>query len=124
MKTRLFALLVEIGEIAEFEFDLLDGFGRAEALVELGAGQNGLELDLGIGAALAGLDVIDLDRDPQAILMVDDEAGADFVAVDLGHVLLFVGVKGGHRRARQASSGAVGPGGAGAPQLLVDRLTS
>ena len=81
------ALLIEIGEIAEFEIDLLDGFGRAETLVELGAAEDGLELDLGIGAALAGLDVIDLHRDPETVLVIDDEAGADFVAVDFGHGL-------------------------------------
>ena len=79
------ALLVEEGEILLLQPDLLDRLGGAEALVELGAVDQVLQFDLVVGAALAGLDVIGPDRHPQAAIMLDDVAGTDFVAVDLGH---------------------------------------
>ena len=80
------ALLVEEGEILLLEADLLDRLGRAEALVELGAVDQVLQLDLVVGAALAGLDRVGPDRHPEAAIVLDDVAGTDFVAVDLGHV--------------------------------------
>jgi len=72
-------------EILLLEIDLLHRVGRAEALVELGAGDDILELDLGIGAALARLHRLGLHRHPQPALMLDHEAGTDFIACDLGH---------------------------------------
>ena len=82
------ALLVEEGEILLLEPDFFDRLGRAETLVELGAVDQVLQLDLIIGAALAGLDMVALDRRPEAALMLDDIARTDFVAVDF-HVCSF-----------------------------------
>src|SRR5690606_35633480 len=79
------ALFVEEGEILLFQPHPLDRLGGAEALIELGAVDEVLQFDLVVGAALAGLHRIGLDRDPQAAIMLDDVAGSDFVAVDLGH---------------------------------------
>jgi hypothetical protein len=80
-----FALFVEEGEILHLQSDLLDCLGRAETLIELGAVDQVLQLDLVVGAALAGLDGVGSDRHPQAAIMLDDVAGTDFVAIDLGH---------------------------------------
>ncbi len=63
-------------------FDLVFG---PEAFVQLPAIAQVLELDLGEGAALARLDMVDLDRGPEAPVMLQHVAGADFIAVDLGH---------------------------------------
>src|SRR5690606_5109868 len=84
---------------------------RAEALVEFGAVDEILELDLGEGAALAGLHVLRLDRSPQAALVLDDVARANLVAVDL-HRTSWIG-----ESAR--AGGAAAPGNrAGHYQLL------
>jgi hypothetical protein len=42
-----------------------------------------LHLDLHVGAALAGLRVLDLHRTPDAALIFDDVAGTDVDAADL-----------------------------------------
>ena len=44
---------------------MLDRLGRAEALVELGAVDEVLQLDLVVGAALAGLHAVGLHRQPR-----------------------------------------------------------
>ena len=85
------ALLVEEGEILLFQPDLLDGLGRAEALVELGAVDEVLQFDLIVGAALAGLHMIGPDRHPEAAIVLDDVAGTDFVTVDF-HLSIRIGV--------------------------------
>jgi hypothetical protein len=69
--------------VALVEAHPLDVLARPEALVQLGAVADVLELDLQVGAALAGLGVLDLDGAPQAALVLDDVAGTDGVAVDL-----------------------------------------
>jgi hypothetical protein len=77
---------VEEREILLLEPDFFDGLGGTEALVELGAVDQVLELDLIVRAALAGLHMVGPDRHPQPAIVLDDVAGTDFVAVDLGHV--------------------------------------
>ncbi len=80
-------VLVAVGEeelvFLLVEAHALDGLGGAEALVELGAVADVLELDLQIGPALAWLGVLDLDRSPETALMLDDVARTDGVAVYL-----------------------------------------
>ena len=61
----------------------LDRIGRTEPFIELAPIDQVLQLDLSKGAALAGLDVGGLNRDPQAAVMGDDVTGFDGVAVDL-----------------------------------------
>ena len=77
------AVFVEVLELLLVEAGALDVLGRPEALVQLGPVAQVLELDLEVGAALAGLGVLNFHRDPEAILMLDHHAGADGVAVDL-----------------------------------------
>ena len=77
------AVLVEVLVALLVEAGALDVLGRPEALVQLGPVAQVLELDLEVGAALAGLGVLNLHRHPEAILMLDHHAGADGVAVDL-----------------------------------------
>ncbi len=67
------------------EADALDLVGGPEALVQLAAVADVLHLDLGEGAALAGLDVADLHRDPESAVVLEDIAGPDLVAIDLRH---------------------------------------
>ena len=64
------------------EADPLHAFISAEPLVHLGAVANVLELYLRKGAALAGLNLLQLDRTHQSALVLDDIAGADGVTVD------------------------------------------
>ena len=85
------ALLVEEGEILLFEADLFDGFSGAKALVELGAVEEVLQFDLVVGAALAGLDCVRPDGDPEAAIMFDHIARTDFIAVDF-HLFIRIGV--------------------------------
>ena len=80
-----FAVGVEELEVLLLEMDLVEGFAGAEALVEFGAGQDVLELDLVIGAALPRLHDLVLHRHPQRALIFEHHAGSDFIACDLGH---------------------------------------
>src|SRR3546814_18351005 len=75
--------LVEILVVLLIEAHALDVLAGAEALVQLGAVADVLQLALQVGAALAGLGVLDLHSAPQAALVFDDVARADRVAVDL-----------------------------------------
>ena len=63
---------------------------RAEALVELGAAAQVAHLDLGERAALAGLDQLAPEHDPQLALMFEDEARLDVDGIDL-HALVLAG---------------------------------
>src|SRR5581483_2003372 len=74
-------------EILGIEADALDRLGRAEADVVLAAVDEVLHLDLHVGAALAGLGVLDLHGAPDAAFIFDDVAGTDVHAADL-HVCL------------------------------------
>ena len=56
---------------------------RAEADVGLAAVDEVLHLDLHVGAALARLGVLDLDRAPDAAFIFDDVAGTNVHAADL-----------------------------------------
>jgi hypothetical protein len=53
----------------------LDLVGGAEALVQLGAVAQVLQLHLGEGAALAGLHMVDLHRDPEPVIVLEHVAG-------------------------------------------------
>ena len=77
------AVLVEVLVALLVEAGALDALGRPEPFVQLAPTAQVLELDLEVGAALAGLGVLNFHRDPEAILMLDHHAGADGVAVDL-----------------------------------------
>ena len=70
-------------EVLGVEADALDRLGGAEADVGLAAVDEVLHLDLHVGAALAGLGVLDLHRAPDAALIFDDVAGTDVHAADL-----------------------------------------
>ena len=70
-------------EVLGVEADALDRLGRAEADVVLAAVDEVLHLDLHIGAALAGLGVLDLHRAPDAAFIFDDVAGTNVHAADL-----------------------------------------
>ena len=72
-------------EILGIEAHALDRLRRAEADVVLAAVAQVLEFDLHIGAALAGLRMLDLHRAPDAAFVFDDVAGTDVHAADLGH---------------------------------------
>src|SRR4029450_1746994 len=61
----------------------LDRLGGAESLVELGAVDRVLELDLRVSRSFAGLHVLRLHRYPEPAFVLDHVAGSDFVAVDL-----------------------------------------
>src|SRR3546814_17670266 len=74
---------VEILVVLLVEAHALDVLAGAEALVQLGAVADVLQLALQVGAALAGLGVLDSHRAPQPALVLDDVAGADRVAVDI-----------------------------------------
>ena len=89
----LVVLVVHEGELIAFlEEELivllvephpLDHVARAEALVELGAGLDVLQLDLPIGAPVAHLHLLRLDRAPELALILQDITLTDLVAVDL-----------------------------------------
>src|SRR5208337_3174595 len=59
---------------------------RAEAFVELRAVDEVLQLDLIISGALARLHRLGFDRDPEAIVVLDHIAGANFVAINFHDV--------------------------------------
>src|SRR5690606_25982271 len=63
--------------------ELLHRVRRTPALIRLGAGAHVAHIDLNEGAALAGLDELDLDDRPLTAVMLDDHAGTDGVRVDL-----------------------------------------
>ena len=73
----------------------LDGFRRTKALVEFGAVAHFAQFNLQVRAALAGFDVLNFDRPPKPILVLDDVTGTDFVTVDLHN---FVPMRGCLRR--------------------------
>ena len=79
----LVAFLVEELILLLVELHALDRLGGADALVQLGAVADVLELDLQEGAPIAHLDDMHLRRAHQAALILDDVSGAEFVAVDL-----------------------------------------
>ena len=70
-------------EILGIEPDALDLFRRAEANVVLAAVAQVLQLHLHVGAALAGLGVLNLDGAPDAAFIFQDVAGTNFDRVDL-----------------------------------------
>src|SRR3546814_2722438 len=70
-------------EILGIEPHAFDRLGRAEADVGLAAVDEVLHLDLHIGAALAGLGVLNLDRAPDAAFIFENVAGTDVHAADL-----------------------------------------
>ena len=76
------AVVEQIGEVLLLQRHALDLVFRPETLVQLVAGFQVLGLDVGEGAALAGLDVAGLGDDPQAAVVLQDHAGLDGVAVD------------------------------------------
>ena len=82
-QVELAALLVEELVLFLLEANALDRLGGAEALVQLGAVDQVLELDLLIGGALARLDVLGPGHHPDPILVLEHVARADLVAVDL-----------------------------------------
>ena len=82
---QLLALLVEELELPALDLGLLDAVAAAEALVELAAVEDVLQLDLVVGGALAGLHRAGLDRGPERAVVLDHHAGPDVAAADLGH---------------------------------------
>ena len=82
-EVELLALLVEELVLLLVEAHALDRLDRAEALVELGAVDQVLELDLLVGRPLAGLDVLGPDHAPQPVLVLEHVARADLVGADL-----------------------------------------
>ncbi len=85
MKVERVAAGIEELEILLVQIGLIHGFVGTEALVELGAGGDVLEFDLVVGAALAGLDLLLSSPRSTSALDIDQRAGADLVAGDLGH---------------------------------------
>ena len=81
MKLRV--LLVEELVLLLVQAHALDRLDRAEALVELGAVDQILELDLLVGGALAGLDVLGPDHAPQPVPVLEHVARANVVGADL-----------------------------------------
>src|SRR5690606_2810016 len=77
------ALAVEILEVFRLDARLFDALVGAEAVVELAAVDQVLELDLVISRALARLHRHGFHGHPQAAIVLDDHAGPDFVAIDL-----------------------------------------
>ena len=80
---RLVALHEEELHFLFVETDPLDGLLGAEALVELGSAAQIAHFDLSEGAALAGLDQLALQDDPELALMFENIAGLDIDGVDL-----------------------------------------
>src|SRR5688572_8086723 len=70
-------------EVLGVEADALHRLGRAETDIVLAAVDEVLHLDLHVGAALAGLGVLDLHRAPDAAFIFDDVAGTNVHAADL-----------------------------------------
>src|SRR6185436_15189253 len=82
---QLLALFVEELELSALDLGFLDPVAAAEALVELAAVKDVLELDLVIGRALAGFHRAGLDRGPERAVVLDHHAGPDVAAADFGH---------------------------------------
>jgi hypothetical protein len=61
------------------DMHFLDGLGGAEALLQLVALGQRLGFELHESTALAGIDVLDLGRHPELVLVLDDIADADRV---------------------------------------------
>ncbi len=70
-------------EATVVEADALDRLRRAEADIVLAPVDEVLHLHLHVGAALAGLGVLDLHRAPDAAFIFDDVAGTNVHAADL-----------------------------------------
>src|ERR671912_913760 len=70
-------VLEQVGALALVDMDVLDGFARAEALLQLVALAQGLGFDGHEGAALAGADMLHLGRHPELAVVFDDVAGTD-----------------------------------------------
>src|SRR5204863_3161027 len=81
----LIALLVEKLKLPALDLGFLDPVAAAEALVELAAVEDVLQLDLVVGRPLAGLHRSGLDRGPERAVVLDHHAGPDIAAADLGH---------------------------------------
>src|SRR3569833_489025 len=81
----LLGLAIEKLELPALDRGLLDPVAAAEALVELAAVEDVLELDLVIGRTLAGLDRSGFDRDPERAIVLDHHTRSDVAAADLGH---------------------------------------
>ncbi len=88
---RLAALGIEKLHLLFVEADAFDGFLGAEAVVELDPAAQVAHLDLGKGAALAGLDQLALQHDPQLALVFEDIARLDVDGVDLHDLGILVG---------------------------------
>ena len=82
------AVIIKEAALGFLEDHPLHRLRRAEPLVQLGAVTNVAKLDLGKGAAFAGLHMFDLHRGPQAPVMFDHIAGFDGVTVQLHGVPL------------------------------------
>ena len=65
------------------EADALDGLLGAEALVQLAAAAQIAQLDLGEGAAFAGLDQFALQHEPELVLVFEHVARLEVDGVDL-----------------------------------------
>ena len=78
---QIVAIVIQEGAFKFLEDDPLDRFRRPEPLIQLGPVADVTKFDLGEGAALAGLHMLNLDRAPQPPVMFDDIAGFDGVAV-------------------------------------------
>jgi hypothetical protein len=78
--------LVEELLIPVLEPNLFDLILRTEPFIELAAIADVFHLGLSKRAALAGFDVVDLHDGPEAPIVIENRAGANFVPVDLRHV--------------------------------------
>ena len=83
MNTKQIALLrTEEGVLLLLEAHPFNGLRAPKPLIQLPAIEQVFQFDLRVGRTLAGLHCVHLDRYPERILMLDDIAGADFIAVD------------------------------------------
>ena len=99
MKVAWSPSMIEELHVLLVEPDALDRLLGAEALVELGAAAQVAHLDLGEGAALAGLHQLALQHEPQLALMLEHIARLDVDGVDL---------HGDRSRERDCGSGLAG----------------
>jgi hypothetical protein len=83
---QLLILPVEELKLPALDLGLFHAVGRAEALVELAAVEQVLQLDLVVGGTFARLDRSGLDRGPKRPVILDHHAGPDVAAADLRHV--------------------------------------
>src|SRR5476649_492034 len=75
-------VLVQVGAVTLVDMDELDGLARTEAVLQLVALAQRLGFDSYERAALAGADVLDLGRDPELAIVLDDIAGTDRIDGD------------------------------------------